>query len=457
MSPSFLRELEQYIAIPSVSTQPQHKGDCVKAAAWMARKLASLGAKTKLVSTGGHPLVYGRLVTDNKAPHIVIYGHSDVQPEDPIKLWKTPPFKMTKIGGKLFARGVTDNKGPTLALVIGLQQALKKGAKVNLSFLIEGEEEIGSRHLPQTLKKLKKTIGKVDAILLSDTGIIDADHFLVTTGVRGILALELTLRGLKADLHSGHGGPIPNAARELSRVMAGLYDSEGWVNIPGFYDGVGYPLPKELADINRALSKREFLGKIGGKDCYPLDGENPFVANRFYPSLEINGLTSGYQGPGGKTIIPAAASAKITCRIAPGQEALAFEKNVIGEIKKRINQRLFGFDVRTRENAVDAYATILPHLEEPAKKQTATEKTFAGIFKKIDKSVDAVTGRPPVYLREGASIPILSGLKKILGADSIMLGMIAEDSLLHSPNENISLRVLENGIRVFEEFFKQIH
>jgi acetylornithine deacetylase/succinyl-diaminopimelate desuccinylase-like protein len=448
----FLSELAEYLAIPSVSAKPEHAEDCLRAAGWVGGRLGEMGFATRLVDTGGHPLVMGQRRVAGRVPHLVVYGHYDVQPAEPLELWKTPAFELVVKGQKAYGRGVADNKGPTLALLAGLSDALAKNPDLplNITCLIEGEEEVGSANLHKTLSALKKELGHIDAVLLSDTSSGSHKDLWITTGLRGVMAFDISLQGLARDLHSGNGGPIPNAVRELTRVLGGLYDAQGWVRIPGFYKGITRGAKAEMAALKRIFTPAEFAHEIGAKGYYRMDGMSPFEVNRFFPSLELNGIYGGYQGEGSKTIIPARATAKMTCRIAPGQDPDALRRAILAEIEKRVDKRLFDLSIKIHEKGTAAYATSLPHLSARVKADTSV---FAAAFGAVHSAVKEATGNPPQYLREGASIPVLSNIKRILGADAIMLGLFREDSLLHSPNENVDLRLLKIGREVWADFF----
>jgi acetylornithine deacetylase/succinyl-diaminopimelate desuccinylase-like protein len=449
MDKAFLKELAEFVSFPSVSAQPKHIADCVKAAKWLSNKLKSAGVSSKMIPIKGPPLVYGRYVSDKKAPHIVLYGHYDVQPAEPFGLWKSEPFKLTQKGNLLFARGVADDKSSVLALLWGLHAAIKTKAPLNITCLFEGEEEGLQSHLAGCIKKLKKQMGKVDFVALSDTTSISPDQLTLTTGVRGVMSIELFVRGLPRDLHSGYGGPIPNAARELSRVIGDLYNSQGWVTIPGFYKGAQAGSPKEIAQLQKICNTPPFARKIGARGYYPHCRGNPFEINCFYPSLEINGITGGYQGVGGKTIIPATASAKITCRIAAGQDPRQVEQAVIGALKERVDHRLFESWIEIHHKATPAY--MAPYFS--GRKSSAA---YARAVETMSGCVKQIIGNSLSSKRDPASIPVLVAFKEILGADSLALGLYQEESHIHSPNENVHIRLLENGIRVWEAFFKRI-
>lgn len=451
---AFLKELAEYVAIPSVSAQPDHAKDCRHSAEWVADKLKAMGMTVELIETGGHPLVMGTYRVEGNVPHIVVYGHHDVQPADPAKEnWKSPPFVLSERNGGLWARGVADNKGPTLALIHGLAAALKKKPQVNITCLIEGEEEVGSKHLVSTLEKLAPHIGPVDAIVLSDTTSHSPTQLCVTTGTRGIMGFDIHVEALARDLHSGNGGPVPNAARELARVVGLLFDKDGRVTLPGFYDGVLTPTPEQLAGLKASNSHEEFMRQHGNRGFYPLGGTDPFVANRFWPSLEVNGIHSGYEGEGSKTIIPAKAFAKITCRIAPGQDHVKFSQTVVDGVKKLLDQNLFSCEVDFHKKPMPAYGVPVPHLGGDA---AGTPPRFKEIFQAVHDSVKAVTGQAPMYVAEGASIPVLPDLSRILKTHAIMLGLAGEDSAMHSPDEKADIEILSNGSDAWQKFFETV-
>ncbi len=451
---AFLKELADYVAIESVSAQPAHAQDCRRSAEWVAAKLKSLGMSVELVETGGHPLVMGTYRVEGNAPHVVVYGHHDVQPVDTAKeSWKSPPFTLSERSGGLWARGVADNKGPTLALIYGLAAALKKKPQVNITCLIEGEEEIGSKHLVATLEKLAPRLGPVDAIVLSDTTSHSPKQLCVTTGTRGIMGFDIHVTALARDLHSGNGGPVPNAARELARVVALLFDNEGRVTLPGFYDGMLIPNAEQVAGLKATNSQKNFATQHGNRGFYPLAGTDPFVANRFWPSLEVNGIHSGYDGEGSKTIIPAKAFAKITCRIAPGQDHEKFAKTVVAGVEALLDKTLFESSVDFHKKPMPAYSVPVPHLGGDA---AGTPPSFKAIFQAVHDSVKAVTGNAPMYVSEGASIPVLPDLSRILKTHAIMLGLAGEDSAMHSPDEKADIEMLSNGSDAWQKFFETV-
>lgn len=454
----FLSELQEYVAIPSVSAQPEHAANCRRAAQWMSDKLKSLGFTSQLVETGGHPLVFSKFKSSAEASHIVIYGHTDVQPADITKEdWEgRAPFHVTIKDDYAWGRGVADNKGPTLALIYGLAAALKNHPKLklNITCLIEAEEEIGSKNLTKTLEQLKPSLGPVDAVILSDTSSPSAQQLAIVTGTRGIMGFDVHVMGLARDLHSGNGGPVPNAASELARVVATLFDEQGKVTIPGFYDGCVTPTAEQIKGVAATNSAGEFMHAHGNKGFYPLCGQDAFVAQRYWPSLELNGMYSGYQGQGSKTIIPATATAKFTCRIAPGQDPEKFSQVVIAGVKARLDNKLFDCEVDFYKKPMSAYSAPVPHLGGAV--EPGVSPRFKDIFQAVHDAAKNTTGNAPLYVAEGASIPVLPDIRRVLGAHAIMLGLAGEDAGMHSPQEKANLPLLKTGIKTWQNFFETL-
>ncbi len=322
----FVQQLKSLVRFPSVSMQPERRGDVLACADWLARHFRSLGLDVKLYPTKGNPILVARTprASNAHAPRVLVYGHYDVQPPDPLELWKTPPFEPVERGGKLFGRGTSDNKGQFFAHVKAVEAYRKTRTPlpVNLTFLIEGEEEVGSVSLATFVRRHAKQLS-ADYVIVSDTSMFSPDHPTLTYATRGIAGLEVRVEGPSRDLHSGvFGGSVANPAMVLSQLLAGCVDATGHITVPGFYAGM-----KPLAAWERrmwrrlpfdARAYRDFLGvpALAGEK-----GFTPLEQRWARPTFEINGLTSGYQGSGGKTIVPAWASAKISCRIVPGQDS----------------------------------------------------------------------------------------------------------------------------------------
>jgi acetylornithine deacetylase/succinyl-diaminopimelate desuccinylase-like protein len=431
----FIRELCDYVCFPSVSAQPQHRKDLQACAKWLTRHCRQIGLQTRLCPTDGNPVIVARTPRQKSAssrqrPRFLVYGHYDVQPAEPFELWTSPPFEPRIKGRSLFARGASDNKGQHLAHLDAVEAYLKTGTGLpcNLTFVIEGEEEVGSGNLSAFLRQYRKEL-RCDAVVISDTGIPSLKHPALTYALRGIAAFEITLRGPSRDLHSGiFGGSVDNPAMALCKLLAQLRDKSGRITIPGFYDNVA-PLSrferKELARLpsnDRAYQK--FLG------VPKLFGERGFTATEqrtARPTLEINGLTSGYQGEGSKTIVPAWARAKVTLRLVPDQKP--------ADIMKSVRQYLTKFCPPTVRMEIESGHGAQPYVVSPksAKAQAAL------------RALQSAFGHKPVFMREGGSIPIVNDFKKILGADTLLLGLALPDDNAHSPNEKFNLDCFAKG------------
>ena len=320
-----LSDLLTFAAIPSVSAQSQHAPDMTRAAEWLAERLKKAGLTTvETWPTAGHAAVYAdHLEAGEYAPTILIYGHYDVQPPEPLEKWSTPPFTPTVVDGRVYGRGVSDDKGPLLIAVQAVDACLSVlgHLPVNVKFLFEGEEEIGSAHLDELVER-KKEILKADFVLSADGGMWSASVPSLTVSARGLAALEFTLRGPAKDLHSGrHGGSVQNPLHAVATLIASLHDDSGRVAVAGFYDGVSEPTPQQRADIgNLPFSDAEYVAQTGAPAPYGEDGYSTLERQWLRPTLELNGLWGGYTGEGSKTVLPSEAHAKITCRLVPGQE-----------------------------------------------------------------------------------------------------------------------------------------
>ena len=428
----FIRELCDYARFPSVSAQPQHRNDMKVCAQWLVRHAQGIGLQTRLCPTDGHPIVVAKTprAKGSKRPHYVVYGHYDVQPAEPFDLWKSPPFEPRIQGHSLYARGATDNKGQNLAHFKAVEAYLKTGTELpcDLTFLIEGEEEVGSKHLATFLKSHRAEL-KCDGIVISDNGLPSPKHPALTYSLRGIAAFEVILRGPSRDLHSGlFGGSVENPAMALCQLLAKLRDQDGRIAIPGFYDGVA-PLSayekRQLARLPGSEAEyRKFLG------VPKLFGERGFTSTErrtARPTLEINGLTSGYQGEGSKTIIPAWARAKLTFRLVPNQQP--------AHVVKCVRQQLLKLCPPTVRMEIQAGHGAEPYLVSPTGPQAQAAL----------RALKLAFGYEPVLMREGGSIPIVNDFKKVLGVDTLLLGLALPDDNAHSPNEKFDLGCFEKG------------
>ena len=428
----FVTELCDYLRLPSVSAQPQYKKDLHACAEWLVQHCRAIGLEAKLCPTAGHPIVVAktRREKNSRKPHFMVYGHYDVQPPEPLELWETPPFEPRIVGREIYARGSTDNKGQNFAHFKAVEAYLKTGTPLpcDLTFVIEGEEEVGSENLDVFLKKNKREL-LCDAIVVSDTGMPGLKHPALTYALRGIIAFEIKLHGPSRDLHSGvFGGAVENPAMALCQLLGQLRDQKGRIKIPGFYDDIA-PLSKleRQQAAKYPLKDRELLKLLGSPKLFGEPGFTPMEQRSARPTVEINGLTSGYQGKGNKTIVPAWASAKITCRLVPNQNP-AHVRKVVCDYLKKICPPTVRMEIEAGHGA-EAYLV------------SPTDKHAQAALRALKKSFHA----EPILMREGGSIPIVNQFKKILGADSLLLGLGLPDDNAHSPNEKFNLDCFAQG------------
>ncbi len=438
-------ELCELLRFPSVSAQPQHKPDLRACAQWLVRHCRQIGLEAKLCPTAGHPIVLAktpRSKGQRRRPHYMVYGHYDVQPPEPLDLWHTPPFEPRIEGRSVYARGSTDNKGQFFAHLKAVEAYLQTGTPLpcDLTFVLEGEEEVGSKSLSHFLKAHRRELA-CDAVVISDTGMPGLKYPALTYALRGIIAFEITLHGPERDLHSGvFGGAVENPAMALARLLAGVRDDRGRITIPGFYDGVA-PLSRfERAQAARYPLKEAQLKKLLGAP--ELFGERGFTATEqrsARPTFEINGLTSGYQGEGSKTIVPAWARAKITCRLVPDQSPEQVRRAVLAHLKKNCPPTV-RLEIEAGHGA-EAYQ-VSPTGPLAQASLRALKKAF---------------GAEPILMREGGSIPIVNQFKKILGADSLLLGLGLPDDNAHSPNEKFHLDCFAGGQRMSAYLWQELN
>ena len=428
----FLKDLCDYVRFPSVSAQPAHRKDLQTCAEWLVNHCNGIGLETRLCPTEGNPIIVAKTPRKEgaKRPHYVVYGHYDVQPAEPFELWKSPPFEPRIEGRSLFARGASDNKGQNLAHLTAVEAYLKTGTELpcDLTFVIEGEEEVGSKSLATFLKKNKAEL-VCDAVVVSDTGMPSPKHPALTYALRGIAAFELMMHGPSRDLHSGiFGGCVDNPAMALSQLLAKLRDKNGRVTVPGFYDDVTPLSAFERKQMARLPGNdREFQKFLGVPKLF---GERSFTSTEqrtARPTLEINGLTSGYQGEGSKTIVPAWARAKLTLRLVPNQNPPKIVKSVRKYLEKLCPPTV-RLEIKSGHGAE-------PYLVSP--KSADAQAAL--------RALRAAFGREPVLLREGGSIPIVNDFKKHLRADTLLLGLALPDDNAHSPNEKFDLDCFEKG------------
>ena len=431
---NFVGQLCEYVRFPSVSAQTEkHGGDMKACAEWLLAHCRNLGLEAELHPTPGNPILVARTPRRKGRKHFMIYGHYDVQPPEPFDLWKTPPFEPRIEGRSLFGRGASDNKGQNLAHLKAIEAYLHTGTELpcDVTFVIEGEEEVGSKNLATFLKEEREEL-KCDAVVISDTGMPSKKIPALTYALRGITALEIKLTGPGRDLHSGiFGGSVENPAMALCRLLAQVHDKNGHITIPGFYDDVE-PLSKfEREQLKRLPYNAEQYRKLLGVPA--LFGEKGFTHHEqrsARPTFEINGLTSGYQGEGSKTIIPSWASAKITMRLVPNQKPAKIQKLVQAHLKK-LCPPTAKIDI-TGGHGGD------PYIVSP------TSPMAQASLRALKRGFDA----EPIVMREGGSIPIVNDFKRILGVDTLLLGLALPDDNAHSPNEKFDLDCFASGMRM---------
>ncbi len=450
-----VEKLKEFIRFPSVSTDPKFKEGMQGAQKFVSGLLGSLGFEVEVVKTDVHPIVLATRGGEPAWPHIVIYGHYDVQPADPLGLWKTKPFEPTVIGNRIYGRGAADNKGPLMTNIAAVAQLLEAdpGLPLRITFLIEGEEEIGSPSFPAFLASHADRLRKADLVYLSDTALPNEKQVVITCGLRGLGLMDLVVTGPKGDLHSGlHGGVLRNPIQALAEICATLHTPDARVNVPGFYDDVLDVEPWERAELAKLEGDgKAYMDFLGIDAFYTPPGFSPFEAIRFQPTLEFNGIGGGYQGEGTKTVIPSKAFAKISCRLVPNQEPDKIKKLVMDAIRARTPKGVRVDFVDQHKG--DAYVVVPPGRPNTPKDQSPV---LARMFRATDAAVTAVWGRPPLYLREGGSVPIIPQIKKATGLDSVMLGLFLPEDNLHAPNESFNLDVMKKGVETAKRILSGI-
>jgi acetylornithine deacetylase/succinyl-diaminopimelate desuccinylase-like protein len=436
-----LGEFFSYLRFASISADPARAPVMQSCAEWLDAKFRSMGFASGVLPTGGPPVVLARRDSPRSdAKTLLIYGHYDVQPVDPITLWRNPPFEPAVVGGLVYARGATDNKGQNFSHILGTEAWLLEHGDlpVNLIYLLEGEEEIGSPHLGDFLRAHSQDL-QCDGILVSDTSMIAPGHPAIACGLRGIACVELSVRGPSADLHSGvFGGAVTNPATELARLIASLHDSDGKITIPGFYDDVAAVNAAETRGWRSLPFTDEEVRKAAGVSS--LGGEQGFTTlERLWirPTAEVNGITAGYQGPGSKTIIPSQASAKLSFRLVPHQNPVD------------IACKVADFFAAKAAPGVVVDATF-DHGGNPYYAKPDTPLGLA-----VRAAVRDVFGLEAALVREGLSIPIVSLFKEILGQDTLLVGLGLPDCAAHSPNETFPLENLDKGIALHLSILRQ--
>lgn len=429
---SYLAELFDYLRIPSISALPDHAGDVRAAAQWTADQLTAIGLQTvEVIETPGHPIVYGEWLSAPDAPTVLIYGHYDVQPVDPLNEWHQPPFEPVIVDDHIVARGAADDKGQAFMnfkAVHALMQAYGGRLPINVKFMVEGEEEVGSRHLDDFIDQHRERL-RADYVVISDSTMLSLEQPAISVSFRGLLYLELEVAGPAFDLHSGqHGGVVHNPAQALCEIIAGLHHPDGSVAVPGFYDRVRPVTPEQRAELAALYDEDGFRAETGAPQSW---GEPGFslrerIVSR--PTLEINGIIGGWTGAGQKTVIPARASAKISCRLVADQDPY--------EIENAVRQRIADLTPPTVHSEVRAlshgYPTHIPS-DHPA-------------FTVAIQAYERGFGVKPILMLKGGSLPVAGILKQVFGVPVILAGYGLPTDRVHGPNERFHLECYRRGL-----------
>ncbi|MCA6380057.1 MAG: dipeptidase [Cytophagales bacterium] len=435
----FLSELFDLLRIPSVSADSKHKPDVRKAAEYVVQKLKDAGAdKVELCETKGHPIVYGEKMIDPSKPTVLVYGHYDVQPADPLNLWDSPAFEPVVKDGKIYARGSCDDKGQMYMHIKAFEAMMKLNQLLcNVKFMIEGEEEVGSDNLGTFVKENKAKL-KADVILISDTSLISLDTPSITVGLRGLSYMEVEVTGPNRDLHSGvYGGAVANPINVLSEIIASMHDKNGRITIPGFYDKVAELTAEERNALNKApFNLDEYKKELAINDVKGEAGYTTLERTGTRPTLDVNGIWGGYTGEGAKTVLPSKASAKISMRLVPNQNST--------EITDLFTKHFQSIAPKSVKVKVTAH-----HGGEPA-----VTPTNSKAFRAASSAFEEVWGKAPIPTRDGGSIPIVSLFKKELGLDTVLMGFGLDSDAIHSPNEHYGIKNFLIGIETIVAFYK---
>jgi acetylornithine deacetylase/succinyl-diaminopimelate desuccinylase-like protein len=428
-----LDELKEFTAIPSVSTNPAHEGQVRAAAQWVAAKLEAAGPFTvRTIPTPGASVVYAEWLGAAGAPTVLIYGHYDVQPEDPLEQWLSPPFTPTLRDGRLYARGASDDKGPLLIpiKVAAAFFAVHARLPVNVKFMIEGEEEIGSRHLEAFVARHKDLLA-ADVVLSADGAMWRIDEPSLTVANRGLAGLELTLKGPGKDLHSGrHGGSVANPLHAMARLIASLHEPDGRVAVAGFYDRVRELTAAERAEIAALrFNEAAYLAQVGASAAVGEPGYTTLERQWTRPTLEVNGLWGGYQGPGVKTVVPSAAHAKITCRLVSDQDP--------DEVVTLVTRHL--------ERHVPPGTTLTIRPDEHGARPARIARDHP-VLKAAETALSEVYGVRPLFVRMGGTVPVAEIFQRLMGLGTVYFSFSTGDEDFHAPNEFFRVHRLHEGL-----------
>lgn len=435
----FLDELFELLRFPSVSADPKYKGDVLKTADFVAEKLKEAGAdQVEVCTTEGYPIVYGEKIINPGLPTVLVYGHYDVQPPEPLELWHTPPFEPTLRDGKIYARGACDDKGQFYMHVKAFELMMQTGTlPCNIKFMIEGEEEVGSDNLGKFVAQNTERL-KADVVLISDTSMLSMENPSLETGLRGLSYMEVEVQGPNRDLHSGvYGGAVANPATILCQMIASLHDENNHITIPGFYDHVIVLSEEERKALNDApFDLEEYKKDLGVDAVWGEDGYSTIERTGIRPTLEVNGIWGGYTGPGAKTVLPAKANAKISMRLVPGQD---WKK--ISDLFKSHFESIAPKSVKVSVVAHHGGAPYVTPVDSIA-------------FKAAYKAIEDAFGKEPVPTRGGGSIPIVALFEQELGIKTVLMGFGLDSDNLHSPNEKYDVFNYYKGIETIPLFYK---
>ncbi len=435
----FLNELLELLRIPSVSARTEHKNDMVKCAEAVKQRLLEAGADlVEIIPTDGHPIVYGEKIIDSAKPTVLVYGHYDVQPPDPLELWNSGPFEPVIKNGKIYARGACDDKGQFYMHVKALETMVKTNTlQTNIKFCIEGEEEVGSPNLGKFVSSNKEQL-KADVVLISDTSMLGMDTPSMDIGVRGLSYIEVEVTGPNRDLHSGvYGGAVANPVTMLAKMIASCHDENNHITIPGFYDDVVEATPEERKKMAAApFNEEEYKKDLGVAELWGEKGYSTIERTGIRPTLELNGIWGGYTGEGAKTVLPSKAFAKISARLVPNQSSTKSTELLLNYFKKIAPP---GVTVKaTEHHGGEPYMTPI---DSPAYKAAAA-------------AIKDTFGKEPVPVRGGGSIPICALFEKELGIKIVFMGFGLDSDNLHSPNEKFDLFNFYKGIETIPFFHK---
>lgn len=441
----FLNELLELLRIPSVSAKSEHKADMIRCAEAFKQRLLEAGADTvEIYPTDGHPIVYGEKIIDPSKPTVLVYGHYDVQPAEPLELWTNEPFDPTIVDGKIFARGSCDDKGQVYMHVKALETLVQTNSlSGNIKFCIEGEEEVGSPNLGKFVTQHKELL-KADCVLISDSAMISLDTPSIDIGVRGLSYIEVEVTGPNRDLHSGvYGGAVANPITILAKMIASLHDENNHITIPGFYDDVVVATPEERALMAKApFDENEYAKDLGVQELW---GEKGYTTNErtgIRPTLELNGIWGGYTGEGAKTVLPSKAYAKISARLVPNQISKKMTDLLINHFKK----------------IAPPYITVNASLHHGGEPYMTPIDSVA--YQAASKAMETTFGKAPIPVRGGGSIPICALFEKELGIKIVFMGFGLDSDNLHSPNEKYDIANYYKGIETipyFHHFFTEMN